>query len=325
MLGVLFALLLQMSGFIETFSDTTAAHEQWLGDWSNLTINRKEQLQNHVDGAAESLLIRASDASVNAEWSFWTRIYGGCSAYNLTRFYLMEDEELQEGYYVQVGGTNKNVTLYRLHRGEGTKVIEDEARVKGLGSDARVNVRLTRSNDGAMQLYSLVEGQDTVEMREGSYWVDWLQPIWVGLMIKNSKERGTDMYFDSIVVRGEAQQAPIPEPQPKVGEVTLALSNECLSLNGDGYEDEVRIDYTIANAEEDETGYWYTSAIYDADGIIVRDLGRHLPMDASGSIVWDGKNRFGQKVTIGIYIAVVEITNERARPVRERFTIAVLH
>lgn len=57
----------------------------------------------------------------------------------------------------------------------------------------------------------------------------------------------------------------------------------------------------------------------------MRDLGRHLPMDASGSIVWDGKNRFGQKVVIGIYIAVVEITNEHARPVRERFTIAVLH
>lgn len=319
------ALLMQMSGFIETFSDTAAAHEQWLGDWSNLTINSKGQLQNHVGGAAESLLIRPSDASVDAEWSFWTRIYGGCSAYNLTRFYLMEDEELQEGYYVQVGGTNKNVTLYRLHRGGGTKVIENEARVKGLGSDARVNVRLTRSEDGVMRLYSNVERQDTAEICEGSYWIDWLQPQWVGLMLKNSKDRGTDMYFDSIVVRGEMQHEPIPEPQPEVGEVTLALSNECLSLNGDGYEDEVRIDYTIANAEEDETGYWYTAAIYDADGVIVRDLGRHLPMDASGSIVWDGKNRFDHKVAIGVYIVIVEITNEHARPVRERFTIAVLH
>lgn len=324
MVVVFWALLLQITGFIETFSDTVAAHEYWLGEWSNMTINRNGQLQNHVDGAAESLIIRPSEASVNAEWSFWTRIYGGCSAYNLTRFYLMEDEEKQEGYYVQIGGVNKNVTLYRLHRGSGTKVIENDLRMKVLDSDAKVNVRLTRSNDGTMRLYSLVAGQDTMEMSEGSYWVDWLQPSWVGLMMKNSKDRGTDMYFDSIVVRGEVQQEPIPEPRHEVGNVSMSLSNECLSLNGDGYEEEVRIDYVI-DSEEEETGYFGTMTMYTADGRLIRTVCRQFPMNTSGSIVWDGKDDSGRKVEIGVYVAIVEITNKQAHPIRKRYTIAVLH
>ena len=68
--------LIHSSHFIEDFASREQAQDRWSGTWETLTVNNRQQLQNYASESAESVLIRPCNASINAEWSFWTRIYG---------------------------------------------------------------------------------------------------------------------------------------------------------------------------------------------------------------------------------------------------------
>ena len=324
MMKILFFILalINSSHFIENFASAEQAQNDWSGTWETLTINNRQQLQNHASEQAESVLIRACDASIDAEWSFWTRIYGGCSAHNLTRFYIMTSDSLTgDGYYVQVGGTNKNITLYQVHHGNAQKVIENEGRKKVLSSDdCECFVRLTRDSQGLFTLYSSVVNVDTDYVEEGHYFVPMLPAQYVGLMLKNSKERGTDLYMDDIHVSGEPQEQPITPVSADTISLTLDLSNDCLSLNHDGYEDEVYLSYSCpANT------FRANMTVYSGDGRFICTCYANNPMDAEGRLVWNGKDSHGNEVEIGVYVLIVEITSDTHAPIRKRYPIAVLH
>ena len=70
----------------DDFSNHDQSYERWSGDWNRFVINVNDQLQTKDDESHESALMVSSRASLEAEWSFWTKIDGGTSVYNLTRF-----------------------------------------------------------------------------------------------------------------------------------------------------------------------------------------------------------------------------------------------
>jgi hypothetical protein len=153
----------------DDFSNPEHSQIVWWGNWESFAINKQGQLQSQATEAAESVLFHESTAAIHAEWQFWVRISGTCSAYNLIRFYIALEEEdvTSNGFFVQVGGANKNITLYQQKNGDAKKIIEDTTRKKILDSGASyLHVRVTRSEDGILRLYSLRRISSRVTTRE---------------------------------------------------------------------------------------------------------------------------------------------------------------
>jgi len=310
-------IIISIMAWTEDFS-SSSAYTDWQGDWSTLTINANEQLQSHVDAAAEHVLFRPSTAAIDAQWDFFTRIYGGTSVYNLTRFYILSADSITaDGYYVQVGGTNHNVTLYRQAGGKATKVIEAEERTNSVPStDAYVQVSLTRDAEGSFHLYSRIEGMDDDFVEEGSYWTSYVKASYVALYGKNSAKRGHDLYWDDIAVSGEEQT----EKMEQTPAITLTPSTDCISLHEQGHENELRIDY-----EGPANTYTAHMHVYSADGRLVRTCYQQELLDSHGSLIWNGLNDQGQSVAIGVYVVLLEITSPNVAPIGKRYPIAVLY
>ncbi|HKZ22110.1 MAG TPA: lamin tail domain-containing protein [candidate division Zixibacteria bacterium] len=85
--------------------------------------------------------------------------------------------------------------------------------------------------------------------------------------------------------------------------IQLKLSPNPFSPDGDGFDDELNIEYQIP------LGSNLTLKIYDVKGRLVRSLLNDQPA-VSGNTVWDGKNDAGKIVRTGIYILFVQITGE---------------
>ncbi|MBO5660716.1 MAG: hypothetical protein J6R98_06775, partial [Bacteroidaceae bacterium] len=94
-----------------------------------------------------------------------------------------------------------NITLYQQTNGNAKKIIEDTTRKKILDSGASyLHVRVTRSDNGIMRLYSQVEGKDSAWNTEGEYFTPMLTSHYSAICVKNSKKRGYDFYVDDICV-----------------------------------------------------------------------------------------------------------------------------
>lgn len=303
----------------DDFSNRDHSYEQWMGDWNHYVINTHEQLQTKDDESRESALTISSRASLEAEWSFWTRIDGGTSAYNLTRFYISESEDFMlNDFYVQIGGANKNIVLYKTLNNENKKVIENPLR-KGIlqSDDISVFIKLTRDKFGVFRLYSLVEDLDEDFVEEGSYFEEFFKPQYCTVFAKYSKLRGRDMYFDDIQISGIEQNVPIQREESS----EIKLLTEAITINGDGYNDEMLISYNLPMQ-----GYRVTMNVYTADGVLIATPYDNVEINDSGLLVWKGFSSVGKRVEIGVYIATLEFIHKNALvPIQKSFPIAVLY
>lgn len=313
--------------FNDDFSDADASHSTWSGDWERFAVNRHGQLQSQSSTAAESALWHESTASIEAEWSGWVRISGTCSAYNLIRCYLtLNGDSLDaDAYYVQIGGANKNIALYEQYDGTATKVIENEARKKILNTSAAVvRWRVTRGADGIFHLYSHVEGVDSTFVEEGIYFANRVRSKYFALYVKNSKQRGYDFYFDDIAVTGNPQDTPVhaeedtDTPNTPIQSAVHLLA-ESISPNGDGYEDEACLSYSLP-----DDGYYATFNVYTPTGVLVRHVCEKQSLPTAGTLCWDGTTAQGTPAEIGVYVLAIELKNTTTKDVlRRKFAVAV--
>lgn len=80
------------------------------------------------------------------------------------------------------------------------------------------------------------------------------------------------------------------------------LESQTFSPDSDGFEDEMGITYLLS-----ENGFMANIDIYNFSGKLVKKLYRNQSLATKGRIVWDGVSDTGQRLPIGIYIAVIEI------------------
>ena len=305
----------------DDFSNAEKSNAQWVGDWARFAINKNGQLQSQVSEAAESALFHTSTCAINAQWQCWMRISGACSAYNQIRFYiaLTSEDTHSDGYYVQIGGVNKNVTLYDQKNGTSTLLIEHPDRIKSLdGSASYLNVRVTRDKDGMFRLFSWIEGRDTTWVEEGAVFMSMVESAYSALYVRNSKTRGYDFYIDNVYVRGDEQQEMI-DTETAREKASVELSSENLSPNHDGWEDELCLQYVVPNDD-----YLATCAVYTANGVLVKQLCHHSSISSSGKICWDGTTASGSTAEIGVYVIYIELRNKSTHDtLRQRMAVSL--
>lgn len=195
--------------FNDDFTDGDyTKNPRWEGTYSNFAINPYKQLQTKANAAAMSYLSTVCRVNRNAEWSFWARIACTPSSYNYMRIYITsttQDPTAGSGLYVQIGGANRNITLYQQYKDDRQLLIENTERAALLSStDNEVRVRILLDEKGELSLYSCVDGVDNDYVQEGSCYVgSTIESEYFSILVCNSKQTGNGYYIDDIRVTGE--------------------------------------------------------------------------------------------------------------------------
>lgn len=100
---------------------------------------------------------------------------------------------------------------------------------------------------------------------------------------------------------------------------SVTLASKTFSPDGDGFEDQLLIDYRFVN-----NGRLANVNIYSDKGVLVRKLQRNTSIATSGSFAWDGMNDNGQRSNVGIYVVQFDAfaLNGRHESFRRAFVLA---
>lgn len=117
--------------FQDNFSDADfLTNPDWSGTQSKFIIEN-EQLRLLAPAESSSAYLTTGSAAIeNASWEFYVKMDFNPSASNLTRVYLVSDQQNLDGnlsgYYVQLGGTDDEISLYRQSGATRTKIIDGQ-------------------------------------------------------------------------------------------------------------------------------------------------------------------------------------------------------
>jgi len=191
----------------ENFSDGNFTNNPvWTGTTSNFMVNSSFQLQSQATTASTSFLFTPSEAFGNATWECAVKIAYNPSAYNYASVYLASDKSDissgSNGYYVQIGGSNDEVSLYVQEGTKKTKIIDG----KDKRTDSNIvdlRIKVTRDALGNFTLYSKLAGESDF-VQEGAVLNNTVKnSTYFGVSFVNTALTGKDYYFDDIVVSGD--------------------------------------------------------------------------------------------------------------------------
>lgn len=196
-----------LAQFTDSFSDGDFTNNPaWWGDNAKFTI-QSSQLRLSAPAVTDvAYLSLASQAMENASWEFTVYLDFDPSGSNFADVYLASDQSILttslNGYFVRIGNTSDEVSLYRQSGITKTKIIDGlDSRVTG--SSVLVRVKAIRSNTGSWQLFSDVgvsgtytsEGTVTDNAHRAS--------LFNGVVCTYSATRSDDFYFDDFIVTGD--------------------------------------------------------------------------------------------------------------------------
>ncbi len=191
----------------ETFSDGNfSENPSWTGMVTNFSVNENFELQSIASATSISYLFTPSEAIDAASWECSLKINYSTSSSNYACVYIISDRnDLTagcNGYYVQIGGTNDEVSLFLQQGTQKTKII-DGADKRTDGSSVNIRVKVTRDSEGNFNLYSKL-ASDTDFVLEGTVKNTALSlSKYFGLLYSNTTTTGSDYYFDDILVTGK--------------------------------------------------------------------------------------------------------------------------
>ncbi len=178
----------------------------WVGTTDNFVVTAEGQLQSNADDAGTYYLSTPSQAFEDAEWEIYVRIAYNTSSSNYALFYLTATQSdlslLPNGYYVQIGNTNDEVSLYVQKDGTKTKIIDGRDKILDT-SDNRLYVKVSRSSAGDWTLYSRLEAESEYVLEGTTNDNQVRSAEHTGILVSCTKTTGKNYYFDDIRVTGE--------------------------------------------------------------------------------------------------------------------------
>jgi len=141
-------LLTGFAQFTDDFADGDFTNTPtWAGDAGLFAITSGE-LNSQSPGAATYYLSTPSTLSSNAQWEFFIDLQFATSGANFVDVYLMSDatdlNTTSNGYFIRLGGTTDEISLYSLVGGAPTIIIDGVDGLINSSSSNPFNIRVTR-------------------------------------------------------------------------------------------------------------------------------------------------------------------------------------
>ena len=227
---VFFVPVLSFGQVNDTFSDGNITdNPEWTGTTSNFVVNPYFQLQSQAKVASTSFLFTPSEAFDNATWECRVKMTYNPSAYNYACVYLASDKNDItsgcNGYYVQVGGTNDDISLYVQQGTKKTKII-DGTNKRTDSNPVDLHIKVTRDASGKFVLCSKLESESEFLTEGDVQNNDVKSSTYFGLMVVNTAATGNDYYFDDVLVTG----VKVIDKEPPVWTTFVLKPPNCLTL-----------------------------------------------------------------------------------------------
>lgn len=194
----------------ENFSDGSfTSNPQWIGNSNAFVINPSLQLQSNDTTANSSFyLTTANTLSTTAEWEFWIKMNFNPSSANYMDAWLTSSSSdlsapSNHGYFVRIGNTDDEISLYRKDiSGSISKIIDGENGI--LNHSANVmKLKIIRDAANQWTLYRDMSGTGNSFSSEGSN-IDstFTSSSYAGFLIKQSTESFFKKHFiDDIEIK----------------------------------------------------------------------------------------------------------------------------
>ncbi len=213
----------------ESFTDGDfSVQPEWVGNTSNFVVNPQFQLQSNAAATSTSWLFTSSAVIENAVWECSLRIKCATSSSNYAAMYLISDvPDLTDGcngYNVQVGGTNDEVSLFLQQGTKKTKII-DGVDKRTDGNPVEVRIKVTRDKEGTFTLYTKIGTETDYKLEGNATNTAVTTTNYFGLLFSNTSTTGSSYYFDDIIVTGNVAADNIA---PELLSATIVLPNKIL-------------------------------------------------------------------------------------------------
>jgi hypothetical protein len=202
------------------------ANPVWGGETANFEVSASRLHLNAPPVAGSAYLSTASTAIHNASWEFSVEMGFATSSTSLTRVYLVSDQadlkQALNGYFVMIGNTDDEVSLYRQTGTSITKIIDGlNARVGA--ATVIVKVKVTRDATGLWSLFVDVGNTGTYTQEASSITdVTHTTSNYLGVYCLYTSTRTTLFWFDDFAVTG----TPVPDTTPpSITAITLINAN----------------------------------------------------------------------------------------------------
>lgn len=218
--------------FVDNFSDgNLSQNPSWQGDSTHFIVNSQGQLQLAAPAAStRGVLATRSNAIHLASWEWWMRLDFNPSSANYVDVYLLSNrpelDSALQGYFVRVGNTTDEVSLYRQNGTTRTEIIDG---MDGLldRNSSRLRIRVSRDSNGRWQLESDTTASGNHYRIEGIVTdLTHTSGAWFGLRHVFSATRANHFFYDDFVVSGSTAPDTL---LPRLTDARLA-SNQSLQL-----------------------------------------------------------------------------------------------
>jgi hypothetical protein len=227
---LLFTNTVARAQFAENFTDGDFTNNpQWVGVTNDWIVNASGQLQSNNTVANSSFyLSTASELATAAQWEFYVNLTFATSGANYVDVYLTASaSDLSAittfGYFVGIGNTTDEISLYRKDAGvaAGSKIIDGvDGSVSSSGNNL-VKIKVTRNAANQWTLWRDITGTGNAYFREGnSTDATYTSSAFFGFFVKQSTVAGFAQkhFFDDI------------EAKPFVPDVTAPLVQSATAI-----------------------------------------------------------------------------------------------
>jgi len=184
---------------------------EWFGETGKFQITNSSAIPQEQKPAIKlngsetdtTILYLPNALMDNTEWQFWIKLSFNTSANNFARVYLVSNEDNLKselnGYFVQIGGTNDSIGLYRQHGYETFQIIKSTIAFTGNSTNV-LRIKVKRDEIGNWELFSDSNGGFNFEQEGIGFDNTFLSPSYFGIYCKYTSSNATKFYFDDFKV-----------------------------------------------------------------------------------------------------------------------------
>ncbi len=234
------------SQWADNFSDGEfLSNPEWAGNTANFIVEGEMLRLNAPAITGSSYLSTSSNISLEATWSFAVKLDFNPSSSNYANVYLMANDanlaNTLDGYFVKIGGTLDEISLYKVYKGVETLLIDG---LNGRVDLSTVNVliEVTRDDMHNWELKSKLLGETDFSTEGTVVDAEVKTAGYFGVYCKYTSTRATKFYFDDILVDGSVYIDPTPPvllsySTPNNTQITLVFDEllDTIELKNEGH------------------------------------------------------------------------------------------